>query len=191
MTDDNPDLEPIDLGAGAPYSAPGPGAGSVAGPYAAPPPSAPSWAPGWYADPWTAGQYRYWDGQGWSGETNRWGPSTAKPGPATDATDPWPSNPNPVAGGYGWPDGGSTGAAGPPAAPSRPRGPMIAGVVALVVVLVASGAIGYAINSRGKSKSAVNIVPNPAGWQHRIPIGACSTAWSSGSPTSIPHAPSC
>ncbi len=147
MTDDNPDLEPIDL-SGAPYAS-------------APAPAAPAWAPGWYADPWTAGQYRYWNGQTWTGETNRWGPSTANAGAQGDATDPWPAAASPIAGGYGWPDR-------PAAAPTaslgstRRRGPIVAGIVILVIVLVASAAVGYAINSNSHSDtgSAVQVTPS-------------------------------
>ena len=145
MTDDDGDLEPIDLSAGAPYTGAAPE--PPTSPYAVAAPA--TWAPGWYADPWTAGQYRYWNGQAWSGETNRWGPATGGP-----------SAPSPVAGGYGWPDQSAAGAAATGARPaSRRRGPIVAGVVALVIVLIASGAVGYAINSHSHSKRAVNVVP--------------------------------
>ena len=60
MTDDD-SLEPINVVAEPPRSA---AAGAS--------PSA--WPEGWYADPWTAGQYRYWNGQTWTGATHRWGP---------------------------------------------------------------------------------------------------------------------
>src|ERR1044072_3193210 len=58
MTEDAEDLEAIDLAA-------------------APAPT--HWPQGWYADPWTAGQYRYWNGQTWTGATHRWGPSNLPP----------------------------------------------------------------------------------------------------------------
>jgi hypothetical protein len=156
MTDDS-DLEPIDLGAGAPYAAtPAPG----------PPPSpyattvAATWAPGWYADPWTAGQYRYWNGQTWTGETNRWGPATANVATPGGATDPWPSSASPVAGGYGWPDRPAAGAAPVGGRSSRRRGPIVAGIIVLVIVLFASAAIGYAINSHSHSHSSVQVAPD-------------------------------
>ena len=88
MSEDLPDLETIDPT--TPHE---------------PLPASSAWAPGWYADPWTAGQYRYWSGQTWTGETNRWGPSTSDTaaGAAGAATNPWPSLSAPAASGYGWP----------------------------------------------------------------------------------------
>ena len=69
MNDDLDSLEPIDV--------------------AAEPPA--GWPEGWYADPWTAGQYRYWSGQAWTGATHRWGPAHA---PAAGAvTHAWPPPP--------------------------------------------------------------------------------------------------
>ena len=139
MSDDFQDLEPIDL-SGAGPAAPGPGPGS--------------WLPGWYADPWTAGQYRYWSGQTWTGETNRWGPATTPPAQTTvTAIAPWPATASPAAPSpfeVGAPDGGT---------PSR--GPMVAGVIALVVLLLVSGAVGFAINSHSHSKRAAVLVPGP------------------------------
>ena len=52
MSDDLPDLEPIDLE-----------------PIALEPIAPPTWPAGWYADPWTAGQYRYWNGEAWTSDT--------------------------------------------------------------------------------------------------------------------------
>ena len=157
MTDD-PDLEPIDLTTGASY-APPPAPEPPAGPYGAV--AATPWAPGWYADPWTAGQYRYWNGQAWTGETNRWGPATANVGAAGGATDPWPASASPPAGGDGWPDRAAVGVPAGAGPVSRRRGPVVAGIVALVIVLLASAAVGYAINSRSHSKSSVSVAPNP------------------------------
>ena len=129
MNDDLDSLEPIDV--------------------AAEPPA--GWPEGWYADPWTAGQYRYWSGQAWTGATHRWGPAYA---PAAGAvTHAWPPPPT----GYAVPalplrD------QGPDAGPRR-RAATVAAVVALVAVLVASGAIGYAINANSHSSSAVQVTP--------------------------------
>lgn len=167
MSEDLPDLEPID----------------VASPYQANPPTG-TWAPGWYADPWTAGQYRYWSGQTWTGETNRWGPSNANalrtPGEADAATDPWPSMSTPISSGYGWPAAPS-----PPAAPAGGlpprRGPMIAGVTALVVAVLLSGAIGYAIDSHDHSKSNTS---SPSTVFPAAPGGSSSNA----APTTVPGA---
>jgi Protein of unknown function (DUF2510) len=166
MTDDDSDLEPIDLSrppqaTTSPYAATSPYVPTS--PYATTAP--PTWVAGWYADPWTAGQYRYWNGQTWTGETNRWGPSTATVGASGDATDPWPSAAG-VAGGYGWP-GRPAATTTSPAPSSRHRGPIVAGIVALVVVLVASAAVGYAINANSHSDtdSAIQVTPpttNPA-----------------------------
>ena len=149
-SDDSDDLEPIDP---------------------APPPAFPA---GWYADPWTAGQYRYWTGDSWTGETNRWGPATAPPAaaPGTEGlgaegaatrrvvTDPWstaplstsPARPSPPAGEIRPEPGGL---------PPR-RGPVVAGTIALIVVVLASGGIGYAINSRSHSNDSSVALPGPA-----------------------------
>src|SRR6188508_3444652 len=78
MTDDAEDLETIDLAA----------------------PSAPAhWPEGWYADPWTAGQYRYWDGDAWTGATHRWGPANLPPA----GGDAWPTAASGFARGYAVP----------------------------------------------------------------------------------------
>jgi hypothetical protein len=146
MDDDLDSLEPIDVAAEARPSAP---AGAPPSAAAGAPPSA--WPEGWYADPWTAGQYRYWSGRAWTGATHRWGPAHA---PAAGAvTHAWPAPPS----GYGVPvvplhesD---------PDGPTRRRGTVVAAVVALVAVLVASGAIGYAINANSHSGSAVQVTP--------------------------------
>ncbi len=167
MSEDLPDLEPID----------------VSSPYQANPPTG-IWAPGWYADPWTAGQYRYWSGQTWTGETNRWGPSNASasraPGEADAATDPWPSLSTPISSGYGWPSAPSPPAA-PVVGPRQRRGPMIAGVTALVVAVLLSGAIGYAIDSHDHSKSNP---PSPSIGFPAAPGGSSSAT----APTTVPGA---
>ncbi len=162
MTDDEspdpepPELEPIDLAeeSSRPGAPSGPqGAGPQgAGPQG--PTAAGVWAPGWYADPWTAGQYRYWSGQAWTGETNRWGPAHAATARTPDATDPWPATAAPPSGGYG-PPFGATNFEGDPLAPAprRGRGPLIAGITALVVAVLIAGAIGFAIDSHSHSKS--------------------------------------
>ena len=62
MSDDRPDLEPIDH---EPIDLE---------------PIAPSaWPSGWYADPWMAGQYRYWNGEAWTGDVHRSGPAPGIP----------------------------------------------------------------------------------------------------------------
>src|SRR5712671_2296767 len=97
MTEDLPDLEPIDVS---------------------------SSPPGWYADPWTAGQYRYWTGEAWTADTH-W------PGPTAPAATP----------------GSPTATLPPMYAPAgNPRRQWIAAIVAGVVALVlVAGAVGYAI----------------------------------------------
>ena len=129
MSEDFTDLEPIDVLRAA-----------VVGPR-----PSPAWAPGWYADPWTAGQYRYWTGRAWTGETNRWGPATpdARPEPGR-GTEPWPSAlDRPVSSGYGWRRSRRPSPPAGDAVPSRARrrrGPLVAGSIALVVVRAASRA---------------------------------------------------
>jgi hypothetical protein len=105
-----------------------------------------TWPPGWYSDPWTAGQYRYWTGTTWTGETNRWGPTHAGGG-----TDPWPQLSSPVTTGYGLPTSGPRAAA---TAPSSRRGPIVAGVIVLVLLVAASATAGYLIDSHSRSKSS-------------------------------------
>jgi hypothetical protein len=138
MDDDLDSLEPISVAA----ERPAPGAAGA-------PPS--TWPEGWYADPWTAGQYRYWNGRAWTGATHRWGPANA---PAAGAvTQAWPV----PATGYGVPAMPS-----PPSEPDagpRRRAAVVAAIVALVAVLVASGAIGYAINANSHSDSTVQVTP--------------------------------
>src|SRR4051794_37504192 len=130
MTDELPDLEPIDLAAEPTVEMP------------APPTANTTWPPGWYSDPWTAGQYRYWTGQTWTGETNRWGPTHAGLG-----ADPWPPVAAPVTTGYGLPT------AAEPAAASKKsrRGPIVAAVIALALLVAVSATVGYAIDSSSRS----------------------------------------
>jgi hypothetical protein len=135
MTDDAEDLEPIDL--------------------AAAPPTA-RWPEGWYADPWTAGQYRYWNGQSWTGATHRWGPANLPPA----GTGSWPAATSGVARGYAVPE--TAVADVEPMGPRRSRGVVVAAVIALIAVLVASGAIGYAINANSQDHSAVQVTPGPS-----------------------------
>jgi hypothetical protein len=135
MSEDQPDLEPIDLSSPREAS-----------------PATAAWVPGWYADPWTAGQYRYWSGQAWTGETNRWGPSTPGTAGAT-ATDPWPSMSTPVSSGYGWPTAPDPDVASVSGPPRRRKGPVIAGVAALVVAVLISGSIGFAIDAHSHKKA--------------------------------------
>ena len=182
MTDELPDLEPIDITQEAPATA------------------ADTWSPGWYADPWTAGQYRYWSGQAWTGETNRWGPANAAARATAGTTDPWPqmSTPmsTPMSSGYGpqFPGGG----AGIGTAPGEPqvrrrRGPMIAGVTALAVVVLLSGAIGYAIDSRSHSSkspsAAAPFVPGPFIASPSTPGGSATTTPTTIPPGAISHDP--
>ena len=82
------------------------------------------------------------------------------------ATDPWPSVPNPVSSGYGWTSPTSTPSADAPSPPRRRRpGLLIAGVTALVVAVLLSGAIGFAIDSRShsgaSSPAAIPFIPGP------------------------------
>jgi hypothetical protein len=129
MTDDLPGLEPIDVA---------------------------RWPPGWYADPWTAGQYRFWNGEAWTGDTHRSGPAAAYGEPRG-----WSSSPAIVAG-TAAPTVPST---VPPTVLSyrSPRGGRItAVVVGLVVLVLVAGGIGYAIESHTKSKgSTANAAPTP------------------------------
>ena len=148
MSEDLPDLEPIDLTT---------------------PPNrcraiVPAWAPGWYADPWTAGQYRYWSGQTWTGETNRWGPSTADAAAGARArpTDPWPSLSAPAASGYGWPAATARRSrARRRRAASSVAGASIVGIALAVVVVLLSGAIGFAIESSSHSNPQSQANPLP------------------------------
>jgi len=153
MSDDASDLEPIDLASAPTRETPVQPTAEM--PMPAPPAPDTTWPAGWYSDPWTAGQYRYWTGSTWTGETNRWGPTHAAVG-----ADPWP--PAPVTTGYGLP------AAEPPApAPatrSTRRGPVVAVVIALVLLVAASATVGYVIDSHSRSKgSADNTLPTTPG----------------------------
>jgi hypothetical protein len=130
MTEDADDLETIDLAAA---NAPA------------------SWPEGWYADPWTAGQYRYWNGSTWTGATHRWGPANLPPA----GGDAWPTAG--YARGYAVPAVPLTDE--PPAREGRSRALVVAAVITLIAVLVASGAIGYAINANARSDGAVEVTP--------------------------------
>ena len=129
-----------------------------------------AWAPGWYADPWTAGQYRYWSGQTWTGETNRWGPADAAPARharrdrpvALDADDGLRAAtrhrcpaPGPV-----------------PVTTSLPRrgggaGPLIAGITALVVAVAAlrrdrvRDRLEFALELERRDPSSAPFTPTP------------------------------
>jgi hypothetical protein len=125
MSDDTSDLEPIDVG---------------------------RWPPGWYADPWTAGQYRFWNGEAWTGETHRSGPVAAPGGAGAPVTSAWPSTPAISAGPV------------PPTFPSYPRprrGRITAVIVGLVVLVLLAGAVGYAIESNANSKESAKATPAP------------------------------
>jgi Protein of unknown function (DUF2510) len=175
MTDDSDDLEPIDL------SRPD----DVRSAVQAPSQTGSAWAPGWYADPWTAGQYRYWTGETWTGETNRWGPGSGPvsptPGAAatTAVTEPWPAMTSPMASGYGWPAAPTAATEAAPAYQDAPksRGPIVVGTVALIAVLLISGAVGYAIDSRSHSKKSVSAITPPS---------TASPSTTTPTPTTIP-----
>jgi hypothetical protein len=156
MTDDDSDLQPIDLAADPTRETPVGSTAEMTTPMPAPPTADTTWPPGWYSDPWTAGQYRYWTGTTWTGETNRWGPTNAGGAAA------WPAVSSPVTSGYGLPTGEAP-ADAPPARPTR-RGPVIAGVIALVLLVAASATVGYIIDSRSRSKSSAdNTAPTTPG----------------------------
>lgn len=124
MSDDTSDLEPIDVT---------------------------RWPAGWYADPWTAGQYRFWNGEAWTGETHRSGPGAASGG-SGQVTSAWPSAP-PISAGSVTPTF--------PSYPRPRRGRITAVVVGLVVLVLLAGAVGYAIESNANSKDSANISPTP------------------------------
>lgn len=104
MPEDPPDLEPIDLS---------------------------NDAPGWYADPWTSGQYRYWNGEAWTADTH-WPVPAVMTAPPTAPVTRRPAAPTV-----------------PMYPPIRnPRGPRIAAIVAsLVALALVAGAIGYVIEA--------------------------------------------
>jgi Protein of unknown function (DUF2510) len=192
MNDDFQDLEPIDLSdtptVESPVAQESPTATYTARPTAG------TYPPGWYADPWTAGQYRYWSGQTWTGETNRWGPATGavaqtpgttgsddRPPGTSTATAAWPSTAAPVS---------DYGAAAPASARSafevtptdgastRPSGRVVAGVIGLVLLLIVSGGVGYAINSHSHSKREAIVLPGP--------VSPTPTTPSTGTPSTAP-----
>jgi hypothetical protein len=158
MSEDLPDLEPIELST------------SEANPPAG------TWPPGWYPDPWTAGQYRYWSGQAWTADTNRWGPFGADagrtPGGAHDVTDPRSSRSTPLSSGYGWATSPLPEVTGDDGSTHRRRGPIVAGVMALVVAVVASGAVGYAIDAHSHGRSAAQ---TPSNTFPSVPGGSSNT----------------
>ena len=173
MSDESGDLEPIDVTAAPTRETPLHPTREMP----ASPPADASWPPGWYSDPWTAGQYRYWTGQAWTGETNRWGPTNVGRG-----ADPWPALSAPVASGYGLP---TPTAAQPATVPrSARRGPIIAGVIALILLLLVSAVVGYTIDSNSRSKSAV-AVPGSATPTTGAPSGT-TTPSGSGATSSDP-----
>ncbi len=151
VNDEGPDLEPVDVTREQPATA------------------SSSWPAGWYADAWTAGQYRYWNGSGWTGETRRWGPNASQPHtapPTVEAvTRPWPA----------W-SSTTTDKSAPPTAvlppgvpvpaprESRgggPRAPMIAGVIALVLLMIVSGVVGYLLVPHSHHSTASGSGPTP------------------------------
>jgi hypothetical protein len=124
MTEDVPGLEPIDV---AP------------------------WPPGWYADPWTAGQYRFWNGEAWTGDTHRSGPAAGYGSPGG-----WASSPA-IGGGFAPAPVAPT---LPPMVPSYRRPRTTAIVVGVLALVLLAGAIGYAIESNTDSHdSTANTTP--------------------------------
>ena len=148
LSDDFGELEPIDLSVEptveTAVTEESPGASS-ANPAAASAPTS-SWPPGWYSDPWTAGQYRYWTGSAWTGETNRWGPTNSGRG-----ADAWPALTSPITSNYGLPNPPVNEAT--PVATPRRRGAVVAGVIALVLLLAVSAVVGYTIDSHSRSQN--------------------------------------
>ena len=154
MSDDVPGLEPIDVSEPGPPAVPTEPGGPTA-------PGGDAWPGGWYADPWTAGQYRFWNGHAWTGETHRSGPATPTSGPSA-----WPASP-PLRDSSGLSASGAPirlgppGSGSPPSAPigpsaphGTPRGRTAAWIAGLVVLALLSGAVGYAIESHSRSKGS-------------------------------------
>jgi hypothetical protein len=146
------ELEPIDLEAGDLQPDLAVGAGST-------------WPPGWYADPWSAGQYRRWNGEAWTGETHRTGPvTTLLHAPPTAASDPPVSPASPAT--AGWPTAGAPTAPAPPVyappahKPGRGRsGAIVAGII---VIALLAGAVGYAIEASTESDNTASSPRPPA-----------------------------
>jgi hypothetical protein len=149
------ELEPIDLASGepdlAPLSTPS-GASTRTGRSSQTRHSTETgraWAPGWYADPWVAGQYRMWNGEAWTGETGRAGPSDTVPPVAPASTPAYAPISTPR-----YPQ------SGPPVRPGR-SGRTAAIVAAVVVLVLIAGAIGYAIESSTESDSSSSTTTQP------------------------------
>jgi len=127
MNEDPPDLEPIDLEP------------TELEPTELEPIDLTAWPSGWYADPWTAGQSRFWDGAAWTGETYRPGAVAAPavsavPGPAFRTMYP---------------------------RSRRSRGGAPAIVAGLVALALLSGAVGYAIQASTESNDSANRAQGP------------------------------
>ena len=152
-----PDLEPIDLSVGTPPTV------AVS--------NTDGWAPGWYADPWTAGQYRYWTGR--TGPVRRTAGGRrclrSMPGARPIRGRRWGRKRAVATAGRT-----RTETATGTAAPSPRRGPMIVGVIALVIVLLIAGVVGYAINSSSQPSSE-SVTP--------VPVGARTTTPTNPGPT--------
>jgi hypothetical protein len=86
---------------------------------------------------------------------------------------PRSSRSTPISGGYGWPTAPGPDVTFDDVLPRRRRGPIVAGVMALVVAVVASGAVGYAIDSHSHARSTAQ---PPSNTFPSVPGGSSNTA---------------
>ncbi|HEX2046611.1 MAG TPA: DUF2510 domain-containing protein [Acidimicrobiales bacterium] len=114
---------------------------------------APKAAAGWYPDPWTPTRRRYWNGSSWTFST-------------TDEAalgDPPPADAAPLPPGHGLPDPvprQPVAAAGPPAAPAKPKQNPVKWAAAVVVGLLV-GMAGIALSTRSSDDPETAVGPAP------------------------------